>query len=331
MTDHRCPDCGAPISPGAVVCPQCGFPIRPDVMPYQGRPGGGGGGGGTGTRTLILVAVAAVGLIMVVVIGILAAIAIPRFAQASARAREKNGEALLKWAYTAEQSYFAEHGRYTMDVSALTAPGRPEPTGAAQFTLEVSAASDRELCLEAVPTPAAGREVSALSMDVDGAIYRAAGCSGEPYDWASVSPPTGAGGAEGARQMMREVYEGIVAYHAENGAYPTELADVVTRVHDTPAAAEYTMGVIRREGGVCVVAVSRGAGTDILSVDQDGKLYDDATCTGTVLETFTAPAGGGGPAAPGADPSAVPESDSSAGEPARKREDKEFLPIERMP
>ena len=325
MTNTRCPDCGAPTSPGAVVCPQCGFPIRPDAMPLQGgRPGG---GGGSSARTLIIVAVVVVGLMMVGFVGVIAAIAIPQFAKASARAKEKDGEALLKWAYTAEQTYFAQNGRYTSKVAELSAPGRPaRASGPELYTLEVSAASDRELCLEAVPTPAAGRDVNALSMDVDGGIYRSAGCSGEPHDWV---PPEIAGpsGAEGARQMMHEVHEGIVAYHAEHGQYPTTTADVLTRVHDTPASRDFTMAVIQNNetGGVCVAAVPRGSaeGKEPLSVDQDGKLYDDATCTGTVLETFTTPSGDGG--------SSSADSPADSAEPAAKREDKDLLPIERAP
>lgn len=326
MTNTRCPDCGAPVSPGAVVCPQCGFPIRPDVMPLQGgRPGG---GGGSGARTLIIVAVAVVGLLGIGFVGMLAAIAIPRFSMAAARAKEKNGEALLKWAYTAEQTYYAQNGRYTSNVAELTTEGRPQRAGGPElYTLEISAASDRELCLEAVPTPAAGRDVRALSMDVDAGIYRSAGCSGDPYNWAEPVQVEGPSGQEGARQMMREVHESIVAYHAENGQYPSTISDVVTRVHDTPASRDYTLAVIRNpeSGGVCVVAAPRAlvAGTEPMSVDQDGKLYDDATCTGTVLETFTAPAGGGGPS----------EADSAvqSAEPAAKVEDKELLPIEREP
>ncbi|HEU4560411.1 MAG TPA: hypothetical protein VFS20_21350 [Longimicrobium sp.] len=323
MTNTRCPDCGAPTSPGAVVCPQCGFPIRPDVMSQAGHRGG---GGGSGSRTGVIVAVAvAVVLGGIVFIGIIAALAIPRFTMASARAKEKNGEALLKWAYVAEQTYYAQNGRYTSDLEALTDLVPPPSTGNEMYAVEVSAASDRDLCLEAVPTPAAGRDVNALSMDADGSIYRSAGCSGEPYVLVP-SAPGGASGEEGARQMMREVHEGIVAYRMRHGTYPTDKGDMLTRVHDTQASHDYNLVLTRAEAdGVCMGAVAKSGveGPRLLSVDHDGKLYDNPTCTGTVLETFTATAGDGGPS------SAEPAADSA--EPASKPENKDMPPIERMP
>src|SRR5215203_4197937 len=108
MAQALCPDCGAPISPGAVVCPTCGFPLRPDALQRGTGPGGGSGSG----KAIIVIALVACGLFGLMIVGIFAAIAIPRFAQVSRRAKEMPGETLLKTAYTAEQTYFAEHGMY---------------------------------------------------------------------------------------------------------------------------------------------------------------------------------------------------------------------------
>jgi prepilin-type N-terminal cleavage/methylation domain-containing protein len=49
-------------------------------------------------------------MIVVVIIGILAAIAIPKFNQASARAKEKEADGILKQIYTLQMTYTANHG-----------------------------------------------------------------------------------------------------------------------------------------------------------------------------------------------------------------------------
>jgi len=196
MAESRCPDCGAPVSPGAAVCPACGFPLRPHALAQGGRAAGarltaGGrrsGGSGFGNSPVMMIVVA-VGIVMVVMIGIVAALVIPRFAQAGARAKEKQGEALLRWAYTAEQTHRAGHGAYTADVAVLTRIlPPPADDGPKRYTLEVTTARGRELCLDAVPV--AGSGLRAISMDALGSIYRSANCTGE----IDASAPLGGGG-----------------------------------------------------------------------------------------------------------------------------------------
>jgi type IV pilus assembly protein PilE len=283
MAESRCPDCGAPVSPNAVVCPQCGFPIRPSALP---RGVGPQGGGSSSSAVVIIVAVVGVFFGGVVIFGILAAIAIPRFAAATERAKEKQGEGLLKWAYVAEQTFHAQNGRYTTDVDELNRISPRETTGARLYDLEVSAAGDRELCLEAVPF-GGNRSSKPLSMDANGSIYHAAGCSGDPY----LSVPSGRGGDAGARQIMREVYAGVQAYKAAHGKYPTTLSDVVARVHDSPAGAEFMVVLPRADetAGLCAAAAPRmpGSGLRGISVDEAGRLYDGITCKGTPIDDFT--------------------------------------------
>ncbi|HET7463641.1 MAG TPA: zinc ribbon domain-containing protein [Longimicrobium sp.] len=276
MADYHCPDCGAPVSPTAVVCPQCGFPIRPTAIPGQpGRPGGGSG------TTAVVIGLVVGGFAVVMFIGFIAALAIPQFSKATQRAKEIEGEALLRWAHTAEQSYFAEHGAYTDREALLTEPKRPPANALQRYTLQISAASDRELCLEAVPKEAG---VRAISMDEDGTIYRSAGCSGPP----DYPTRTSGAGDEGQRQMLREVHASIVAYRdTHDGKNPAVLPDMITRVHDTEAGARYTLTVRRAdEYGVCVAAFPRNpvGGQTVLSVDQDGYIYGDATCHGETVE-----------------------------------------------
>jgi type IV pilus assembly protein PilE len=304
-----------------VVCPTCGFPIRLDALP---RGGGRPGGGSSSATLIIVVALVAGGVFAVVVIGILAAIAIPRFTQASERAKEKQGETLLKWGYAAEQAYFDQRGMYTTHVDSLEpmlAP--PADVGPKRYTLEVSAASDRDLCLEAVPVAAAA-DAHALSMDVGGRLYRSAGCSGEP----DISVPAGTGGDDGARRMMREVHESIAAYRAEHGGEnPRTLSDVLTRVHDSPAMGEYRLELVRGDAdGVCAAVLPRNplAGLHAYSVDHDGNLYESPACAGSAVEHFATAAADEKPASGTADPPSATD-----GEPV-KRDDKP-IPVERAP
>lgn len=271
-----------------MVCPQCGFPIRQNAIGQPGRSGGSG-------TTAIVIGLVVGGFFVVMFIGVMAALAIPRFTQAANRAKEIEGETLLKSAYTAEQSYRAEYGAFTASEASLTGLARPSAAGPRRYTLQVSAASDRELCLEAVPKEAG---VRALSMDENGWIYRAAGCSGPP-DYPTRTGRTGGAGDEGAIQMLHQLHEGIVQYRdAHDGKNPTVLADMITRVHDTAAGTRYTLTVRRAdEYGVCVAAMPRNplSGLDALSVDQDGFIYGSPACTGSAIEepaASSAPAGG---------------------------------------
>jgi type II secretion system protein G len=51
-------------------------------------------------------------MIVVVIIGILAAIAIPKFNNASARAKEKEADGILKQVYTLQSAYYAQAGTW---------------------------------------------------------------------------------------------------------------------------------------------------------------------------------------------------------------------------
>ena len=62
-------------------------------------------------------------MIVVVIIGILAALAIPRFTQASARAKEKEADGILKQIYTLENAYYANNGVWAAASSDLQTVG----------------------------------------------------------------------------------------------------------------------------------------------------------------------------------------------------------------
>ena len=62
-------------------------------------------------------------MIVVVIIGILAALAIPRFTQASARAKEKEADGILKQVYTLQNAYYANNGTYANSSTNLQTVG----------------------------------------------------------------------------------------------------------------------------------------------------------------------------------------------------------------
>ncbi len=58
-------------------------------------------------------------MIVVVIIGILAALAIPRFMQATVKSKQSEAKQILKQIYTMERAYRQEHGAYTTNLVTL--------------------------------------------------------------------------------------------------------------------------------------------------------------------------------------------------------------------
>lgn len=79
-------------------------------------------------------------MIVVVIIGILAAIAIPKFSQATARAKEKEADGILKQIYTLQTAYKANNGTYAADTTALKQVGFETPTGLQNYTFPADVA-----------------------------------------------------------------------------------------------------------------------------------------------------------------------------------------------
>jgi Tfp pilus assembly protein PilE len=287
----NCPDCGAQVSDTAVVCAQCGFPLRRELLMQGGAARGAKSGANTAA---IVVGVVVAGFVGLVMIGILAALAIPRFAQATQRVKEKDGELLLKKLFTLENAYMANTGAYARTVEELSSVGWL-PTDSARFytpEITLSPAGDAIVCLDA--RPKRGGDVQPLSMDSVGVMYHDEGCAGETLREsraASFQPPVpddvpGEGGEAGARTLLREVWLGVAEYRAKEGRDPTQLGQVLRHVHFTRASNENRLVVGRSNGGVCVSAVGAGE----LSVDGEGRLYTGPTCSGAVLEQFEADA-----------------------------------------
>ncbi|MFL5386568.1 MAG: zinc-ribbon domain-containing protein [Longimicrobiaceae bacterium] len=171
-----CPDCGAQVSDAAIVCPQCGFPLRRDALERAaaGAAGRPGGSSSTNKAGLIIALVVGGGLLMVFVLGIVAALVIPRFAGASERAKEKEGEGLLKQVYTLENAYFANNAVYAQSFEELKTVGWEEPVGLRYYTVELASTRPGALCIHTLPREGSG--VRPIRIVEDGTIEPGVRC-----------------------------------------------------------------------------------------------------------------------------------------------------------
>ncbi len=101
-------------------------------------------------------------MIVVVIIGIMAAIAIPKFSNASARSKEKEAEVILKQVYTMQETYRAEKGTYATTIAQLTTVGFEEPVAGAvkNYTWAGAASITDGACLAPIGTPHKGKSIS---------------------------------------------------------------------------------------------------------------------------------------------------------------------------
>jgi prepilin-type N-terminal cleavage/methylation domain-containing protein len=89
-------------------------------------------------------------MIVVVIIGILAAIAIPKFSQASDRAKEKEADGIIKQVYTLQSTYSAQHGVFATSVAELETVGFEAPAAGSLKNYTFNTAVDTDpYCLTA--------------------------------------------------------------------------------------------------------------------------------------------------------------------------------------
>ena len=77
-------------------------------------------------------------MIVVVIIGILAAIAIPKFNNASARAKEKEADGILSQVYRLQETYRAEHATDAANLTALESVGWQAPNSLKHYQAPTS-------------------------------------------------------------------------------------------------------------------------------------------------------------------------------------------------
>jgi prepilin-type N-terminal cleavage/methylation domain-containing protein len=106
-------------------------------------------------------------MIVVVIIGILAALAIPRFSQASDRAKEKEADGILKQIHTLQTAYFADKGEFAGDFTELMEVGWEEPSNLKHY--DMPASPDGDVCMEPLQENATHRT---RCIDVETGVFR---------------------------------------------------------------------------------------------------------------------------------------------------------------
>jgi type II secretory pathway pseudopilin PulG len=101
----NCPSCGAPYPPGATYCATCGQPVAavPPAKPDSGKA----------VKTIVFIAVGAGCLLFAIAaLGIVAALVIPNFINAKARAQQTRTMADQRSIATALEGYRADKNAY---------------------------------------------------------------------------------------------------------------------------------------------------------------------------------------------------------------------------
>jgi prepilin-type N-terminal cleavage/methylation domain-containing protein len=101
-------------------------------------------------------------MIVVVIIGILAAIAIPKYSNASAAAKEREAEVLLKQVYTMQESYHSIRGTYAgtvADLSEAVGFEPPAPGKLKGYTWDGDGSITDGACLEAIGEPHSSKSI----------------------------------------------------------------------------------------------------------------------------------------------------------------------------
>ena len=271
-----CPDCGAQVSDAALVCPQCGFPLRRDALERATarRNRFGAASSSTNKTGLIVGLVVVGGLFLVVVVGILAAIAIPRFTVAAERAKEKEGEGLLKQAYTLEMTYQADHGRYARTFEELKTVGWAEPPSPRYYSVEIASADSTDFCLHALPR--AGAEVRPIRVGITGAMEHGARCGEYGGDSTAV--------VQEATNVLRDVYRGVRAWSWEHDRLPETEAELAEAYPSLKSDPDFSIGLTPvGSGGMCVHIAPRATppAPVVLSLDSGGSLYAGDGCSGS--------------------------------------------------
>jgi len=105
-------------------------------------------------------------MIVVVIIGILAALAIPRFMQATVKAKESEAKTILKQIFTLERTYRQEQGFYTANMAVI---GFDQPTNS-RFIYAIDAAGPNTFTASATPDGTDADLVRTFTINEEGTI-----------------------------------------------------------------------------------------------------------------------------------------------------------------
>jgi prepilin-type N-terminal cleavage/methylation domain-containing protein len=105
-------------------------------------------------------------MIVVVIIGILAALAIPRFMQATVKAKESEAKTILKQIYTLERTYRQEQGTYIANLGTI---GFDVPTNS-RYVYAIANAGANTFSATATPNGNDADLTTVWSIDQDGNI-----------------------------------------------------------------------------------------------------------------------------------------------------------------
>ena len=105
-------------------------------------------------------------MIVVVIIGILAALAIPRFMQATVKAKESEAKTILKQIYTLERTYRQENGAYTAVIADV---GFLAPTNS-RYLYAIDAAGPNTFTASATPDGSDADLTTTWTIDQNGTI-----------------------------------------------------------------------------------------------------------------------------------------------------------------
>jgi type IV pilus assembly protein PilE len=275
MPLKSCPDCGTQVSDAALVCPQCGFPLRRDALERATAKRNRFGAASPSNKTGLIVGLVVVGgLFLVVVVGILAAIAIPRFSVAASRAKEQEGEMMLKQAYTLEMTYHAERRTYARTFEELKTVGWEEPASPRYYAVEIASADSTDFCLHALPRP--GAKVRPIRVGITGAMEHGARCGEYGGDTATV--------VEEATNVLRDVHTGVRAWSWEHDRVPETEAELAEAYPGLKTDPDFAIGLTPvPSGGLCVHIAPRAIPPKppVLSMDSGGNLYTGDGCSGT--------------------------------------------------
>lgn len=175
-----CPECGRQVSDAASACPQCGLPgVAFERRASHRRPS-------RERNPAVTIAVLGVAGFMgvVVLVGVVAAVALPRFAEAPAEDGNAEIEALLGQLSAVQHAFLESNGTYAPHVDDLRSAGWEEPA-TRSYEFRVSSATAAAFCVDAVPMEGAGMEgtgpegLEARSMDQRYTFYAGEGCTGD--------------------------------------------------------------------------------------------------------------------------------------------------------